>query len=346
MRKISVIVPVYNVEVYLEECISSILQQTYKEFELILLDDGSTDKSGIICDRFAQKNPEKIVVIHKENRGPLPTRICGIEHASGEIVVFLDSDDCMRKDALAQLAECFQTENCDMVLYDAGLCPDFSSRQISHPLENRRFFEKETKKELYQKLITYQIPNSVCLKAIKKDCTNLPKYFSRFVDVKHGEDLLMSACFLTNCQKIVYLNEKLYYYRNRPGSAIHSFDSKRKESIKVVHTELEKYVDDWGMPELKPLHNTRKVKGWVDTLLLLMQNRNSMKPKEFRRNLQSMAEDSYFREAYADMDRSRLNQRYSILAFCLIKKQYLLLYTLCVAAQAAKRIKFRRNHGR
>lgn len=322
MSKISIIVPVYNVETYLEECISSIIQQTYKNYELLLLNDGSTDKSGMICDHFAQQNPEHIVVIHKENQGPLPTRMLGIEYASGDIIVFLDSDDCLRKDALKLLAECFQTENCDMVLYDAGMCPNYSSREITHPFDGRTIFREETKKELYQKLITYQIPNSVCLKAIKKDCTYVPEYFLQFNNVKHGEDLLMSAYFITNCKKIVYLKKALYYYRIRLGSAVCSYDHQRAESIKIVHTEISKCMTMWEMPELKPVHNARKVKGWVDTLKLLLSYKNSMMPAQYQEQVKSLAEDPYFISAYLNMDVSCLSISCRIIAKLLYKKKY------------------------
>ena len=314
MNKISVIVPVYNVEAYLEECILSILRQTYREFELVLLDDGSTDKSGLICDQYAQRYPENIVVIHQENQGPLPTRIHGIKHAGGEIIVFLDSDDCLRKDALELLAECFQKESCDMVLFDAGVCPDYTSRQITHSFDGDCVFEKETKRALYQKLISYQIPNSVCLKAIRKDCAGLPECFSQFISVRHGEDLLMSAYFLTHCQKVVYLNKGLYYYRDRPGSAVNSFDSKRKDSVKAVHLELEKCIDVWGMPELRPLHNARKVTGWIDNLMLLLRNKKTMDANEYKEQLNDMAKDSYFRTAHENMDKSCVSLKHRLFA--------------------------------
>lgn len=343
--KISVIIPVYNVEKYLSDCIDSVLQQTYKNFEVILVDDGSTDGSGSICDEFAQRNPQKIVVTHRKNQGPLLSRICGIEYARGDVIVFLDSDDCLNIDALVQLAECFQRENCDMVLFDAGICPDYSSRQITHALSGTCVFERNTKKDLYKKLIMHQIPGSVCLKAIKRDCTILPVYFSDFADVKHGEDLLMSAYFLTNCRKVVYLNKGLYYYRNRPESAIHSFDIKRKDSVKTVHTELEKCIDLWEMPELKPLHNARKVKGWADNLLLLLRNRDRMDLEDYKVQIASMAEDPYFIYAYQNMESNCLAFYYRIIAFCLWKKWYVILTLLGVGEKPLLQLKqaFRRR---
>ena len=92
MKTISIIVPVYNVELYLEECIESIIAQTYKDVEIILIDDGSTDKSGAICDKIALKD-ERIIVVHKVNGGLSSARNLGIEIAQGKYIIFVDSDD-------------------------------------------------------------------------------------------------------------------------------------------------------------------------------------------------------------------------------------------------------------
>ena len=92
MPKVSVIIPVYNVEQYLNRCIDSVLNQTYKDFEIILVDDGSTDKSGEICDVYAEKD-SRITVIHKENGGLSDARNFGIDAARGDFLTFLDSDD-------------------------------------------------------------------------------------------------------------------------------------------------------------------------------------------------------------------------------------------------------------
>ncbi len=339
MTKVSVIIPVYNVEAYLEECIQSVLNQTYRDFEIILVNDGSTDGSGIICDRFFRENPGRISVIHSSNQGALLARIAGIQTAQGDIVVFLDSDDSFRDDALERIAECFLENDCDLLLFDTGVSLNYPSQPIGCVLPENVIFEGNAKKTLYQKLISYQIPNSVCLKAIKKECISPEADSSRFTGIKHGEDLLMSAWFLTDCNRILYLKEGLYYYRARSGSAVHTFDIQRKESIKVVHTELEECIDKWEMPELCALHNARKVKGWIDTLRILLKNRQRLTPAVFREQLHSMAEDPYFTAAYACMDSTQLSSTYRLIAFCLIKEQYLLLRLLTDASKVIRKMK-------
>ena len=103
-KKVSIIVPVYNVEKYLQRCIESILTQTETDFELLLIDDGSKDKSGLICDEYAQKD-KRVNVIHKENGGVSSARNLGIEKANGEWMCFIDADDYVRQDFLSDIQQ-------------------------------------------------------------------------------------------------------------------------------------------------------------------------------------------------------------------------------------------------
>ena len=155
---------------------------------------------------------------------------------------------------------------------------------------------------------------------------------------------MFTACFLTNCKKIICINDGLYYYRNRPGSAVNSFNSQRKESIKIVHTELEKYIDQWGMPELKPIHHVRKVRGWMMQLRLLLNHKKMMSNQQFRDELISMSEDPYFRNSYRDMEKASLSLYDHTLAKCLYKKQYLLISVLHITKKILSKANLRRNY--
>ena len=115
--KISIITPVYKAEKYLERLIDSILCQTYKNFELILVVDGSPDKSGLICDEYAKKD-SRITVIHKENGGVSSARQVGLDSATGEYIIHADSDDCVSKFLLEELVQCVNETNADIVIFD------------------------------------------------------------------------------------------------------------------------------------------------------------------------------------------------------------------------------------
>ena len=312
--KLSVLIPVYNVEEYLEECVDSVLQQSNQDFEIILVDDGSTDSSGVICDRLREAHSDKIEVIHKKNEGQLLARQDAVHAAGGEILLFLDSDDCLRADALETIADCFNQTDCDMVLYNASDRRDFSNKFRSYPFEDRFTMKGEKKTLLYRLVAESRIPNSVCLKASRKECFSDLPAFRDYSYVKNGEDLLLSLYLITAAEKIVYVDETLYFYRQREGSIVHSYNPDRARSIKTVHQEMERFIDCWDMPELHPVHDTREVRGWVETLLILLNNRKQMKPDELHRQLQALAEDSYFIRAYEAMDGKNLSREHRLMA--------------------------------
>lgn len=326
--KISVIVPVYNVEQYLEECLDSVLLQTYRDFEIIIVNDGSTDKSAQICTRYAQKYYQYISVICQENQGVFVARLEGIRKACGDIIVFLDSDDTFRKDALEVIFQSFCRYDCDILLYDAGVCGNYSSVSVYNNIADNKVYDQLLVNDLYRELISCNIPNNICLKAVRRKCINLPERFKDIHQVRYGEDLIMSACFISSCKRVTYIKQGLYYYRNRPGSAVNSFNIHRSESIKIVHTEIEKQIEELGLLNLKPLHNSRKVKGWIDCVILLLKNLKVVGKQEFFRQIKSMAEDEYFIKAYQEMDCNSLSIKRRIIAFCLYKKQYFLLYSM------------------
>ena len=325
--KISVIVPVYNVEAYLSEAIESVMGQTYDQWELLLIDDGSTDESGAICDQYCGKEPRRIRVIHTENHGLLTARLTGIGEATGDVLVAMDSDDTLRTDALEKIAECFRETACDMVIYNAGNCPDFAVAPISHAFQENRLFDKTSMGEVYKGLVRGDIPNSVCVKATRASCIRIPDHFHG-LKVINGEDLLLSTCFLAGCHRVMCINEGLYHYRIRQGSIVHTFNANRKDSVKFVHAELAGYIDRWGMPELKPLHNARKVRGWVENVKQLLKYGHSMDRQSVKKELISMAEDPYFRDSYENMEPSELSRADRVVARCLYRKRFFVLHTL------------------
>lgn len=115
---ISVVIPVYNVEQFLEECVDSVLCQTFQDYEIILVDDGATDNSGVICDEYA-KNDDRIKVIHRKNGGLSAARNTGLDAATGEYVYFLDSDDWIKNETLQTLVSLAKSDNSDVVFFDA-----------------------------------------------------------------------------------------------------------------------------------------------------------------------------------------------------------------------------------
>ena len=152
MKKVSVIVPVYNTEKYLHRCIESILDQTYKMLELILIDDGSTDSSGIICDEVAQKDT-RVKVLHKKNEGAGEARNCGINIAQGEYICFVDSDDYISSRYIEIMLHAAEKYDCGIVQCDFLFGNE----------ENYSFIEEENLTTLL--CLLYEVPGQVLLHA-------------------------------------------------------------------------------------------------------------------------------------------------------------------------------------
>lgn len=153
MKKFSVIIPVYNVKEYLEECLKSVLNQTYQDFEIIIVDDGSNDGSEYICDKY---NGENIKVLHKKNEGPLLARIDAINLATGEFCIFLDSDDTLELNCLEVINSLLINYNdLDMIIYNLFIWDSYNNRKvIRKPLfHEKKFFDAQNKPDLYEIII-------------------------------------------------------------------------------------------------------------------------------------------------------------------------------------------------
>ena len=227
-EKISVIVPVYNVEAYLERCVKSILQQTCTNFELILINDGSTDSSGQICDYLADQY-ENIKVYHIENAGVSNARNVGIQLATGAWITFVDSDDFVTNDYLATLASAVEGEDVGFVI--APLHHIRNGIVTDLPLYSGRkelWSTEETMKELLMTTKTSFFPVA---KLFKRDLLTDEKFNT---DYHLAEDALFLTELLlkTRCSS-VFVDKPIYYYDHREGSATTSVNRYVFDTIKV-----------------------------------------------------------------------------------------------------------------
>ncbi len=227
-EKISVIVPVYNVEAYLERCVESILQQTYAHFELILINDGSTDSSGQICDHLASQY-ENIKVHHIENAGVSNARNMGIQLATGSWVTFIDSDDFVTQDYLATLASAVEGVNVGFVIAPLhhiknGIVTDLPP----HSGKTELWSTEETMKELLMTTRTSFFPVA---KLFKRDLLADEKFNTNY---HLAEDALFLTELLlkTRCS-CVFIDKPVYYYDHREGSATTSVNQYVFDTIEV-----------------------------------------------------------------------------------------------------------------
>jgi glycosyltransferase involved in cell wall biosynthesis len=233
-KLISVIVPVYNVREYLNQSVDSIINQSYKNLEIILVDDGSTDSSGELCDEYAKRD-SRIKIIHKENGGLSDARNAGVDIATGYYVGFVDSDDIIDRDMYAILDENIEKENADVSICNWR---GFTESDIEN-VKNTRTGEKivlsgiESLEFLIYGKDNYNISFSVWDRLYKKELIDE----FRFPKGKCYEDIVWSAKVMYKSEKSVYIDRELYYYRRREDSIIGA-DRKNVVSERVATDEI------------------------------------------------------------------------------------------------------------
>ena len=227
MPKLSVIVPVYNTEKYLRECIDSILAQTFTGFELILVDDGSADGSGAICDEYAGKDA-RVQVIHQPNAGVTNARKSGVRCAGGVYFAFVDSDDWIHPEMFERMVEKGEEANADMVVCD--ICLEYEAKtELSPSLAEEGFYLKD---DLCDKIyptmlmdIRFRRPGilgSSCNKIFHRRV--LEKVFWQVDDsFVYAEDALFCYAALLESNSIFVLRRSLYHYRQHSQSAMHQY---------------------------------------------------------------------------------------------------------------------------
>lgn len=227
---ISVIIPVYNVENYLRKSINSILEQTYKNYELILIDDGSTDSSGKICDEYANKY-ECIKVFHQKNAGLSAARNKGIDVSSGNYICFLDSDDWYSNNALEEFVRLVNNYKSDISIINVFNTVD---EKTEHKYENKVciYNQKEAITMLFKNQSVF---GTACNKLYKKEIFD----DIRFPNGRSWEDMYISLDVLMNVSKIAWSQNACLYYRHRESSITSSRFSKRNldEYYAICHVD-------------------------------------------------------------------------------------------------------------
>lgn len=248
---ISVIIPVYNTEKYLERCINSVINQTYKNIEIILIDDGSTDNSGKICDEYAKKFQE-IVIIHQRNQGASVARNNGISKASGQYITFVDSDDMIEKNYVEYLYNLIKKYNVKMsiasykTIFENGKYIDLG----------KKYSEKlMTTEEALDRLLKEQgFTVSPCSKMYHKSIFENIK----FPAGKLFEDNGTIYKFIMECQTIAYGNETYYFYCIRSDSSTTSkFNIKKLDLIELTDNMCDDIEKEY--PNLKETVEKKKI---------------------------------------------------------------------------------------
>lgn len=241
---VSIIVPVYNVEQYLKECLDSILQQSYQNIELIIINDGSTDESKKVIIPFL--SDERVKYIEQENKGLSGARNTGLKNATGKYIVFVDSDDYIEKNMLMEVVFLMKTYNLDLVRFNADSFVDGLNETLkennydfSHRLEENKLYKEES-----LDLNRRSFSSSVCLYLTTRELIS-KNQLAFYENVLHEDELFTTQVFL-HTTRMMYKNVSYYHRRYRSNSIMTDLSSEKKEqsfdSYRVLFNELEKMI--------------------------------------------------------------------------------------------------------
>lgn len=241
MSKISVIVPVYNAEKYLRECVESVLHQTLSDLELLLVDDGSTDSSPALCDTYAAQD-HRVRVIHKQNGGVSTARNAGLDAAKGDYIAFVDSDDYIALDMYEKLLSKAEAYACDVVMCDClKEFPDHSEL-YTHDIRGGHYDRQQLETEYFPHLlmmenVEYPATISNWLLLFRRELAEQVRYLS---GVRYSEDLLFGAELMYRAGSFHYLKGQAYYhYRMNPQSATHKFSPDKWKDYLRLHCGIQ-----------------------------------------------------------------------------------------------------------
>lgn len=319
---ISIVVPVYNVENYIDRCISSLINQDYKNIEILLIDDGSNDSSGMICDSYAKKD-ERIKVVHGKNEGVSAARNKGIKLAKGDWISFVDSDDWIKNNYIS-LMHSKAIEN--RVDYVTCGYYRFSCDKVVATINGNGKYEKISSSKYIKKLLNVQNGYGFChMKLIK---SSIIKSIEFDTTVLVGEDALFNVNLCKKIDEVLILNEPLYYYRLNLNSVVRKYDEDYMLKYKVSMEKMLNYIKE----------NYSNDKGVIQTLnnyiayhsLLVAVNFCCHPLNENKREcLKKLRSDKIFSLGIeqSNFDDLSFNRRVSLLM--MKNKNYLFLETIC-----------------
>ncbi len=292
--KISVIVSVYNKEPYLKRSIESLLAQTYRNLEILLIDDGSQDRSGDICDALA-KQDSRIRVFHKENGGVYSAWTRGVRESVGEYLNFMDSDDWVDPEMLEEMAKHLlggrkEIVACDYVIERSGGRQQFVWQKLLPGEYEGERLRREIAPALLgeeERLVSF----SKCMKLISREliCGNITFCDPR---VGMGDDTLIIVPALLDCERLVILDHKAYYhYLYLESSLVHHYDRNLYENMRWLRAAVERIVREKYGPEEQAAMLRRADREFLLMLLLVLKNEARGNPRGYRKNIRAIGCD-------------------------------------------------------
>lgn len=249
-----IVVPVYKAELFLEQCINSVLHQTYIYWQLILVDDGSPDRSGEMCDGFALKD-ERIHVIHQKNQGQIAARTAGNQYILNHkvdcsYVVYLDSDDTLELCALERLSECIKSSKAEIVVYDWQRVENGRIKKTNEKKYKGLIVDK---RDLYKIVYSNPFYNSLCIKTISTSLID-EEHYEEYFYIRHAEDLLQSINYFKKCNSVLFIDDVLYNYTTNVNSVTQTIRYENYQvdtTVRRIVWDFLKKEDVWSEDDFK-----------------------------------------------------------------------------------------------
>ena len=297
--KISVIVPVYNVEKYLNRCVESLTGQSWENLEIILVNDGSKDQSGAICDRLAQQD-SRIRVIHKENGGLISAWKCGIEHASGSYVSFVDSDDWVDLNMLSEMGSRL-TGSCREIISSDYIVERENGQQqfIYQRLAPGEYTGEKLTGEIKPKLLGKEhrlVTMSRCMKLISIELIRKNMHYSD-PTVRMAEDTTIMLPCLLDCERLVIMDHKAYYhYLYLDSSMVHKYDRGMYPNMQLLNRIMQQIVRDRYTGEEQERMLKRVQMEYIHMLFLVLKNEARGNPEGYFQNIRKICKETEIRD--------------------------------------------------
>lgn len=328
---LSVIVPVYDVEDYIERCVESLRGQTLRGIEILLIDDGSTDKSGAICDEFAKKDT-RIRVIHKKNEGQGIARNCGIDVARGKYITFVDSDDYMEKEAYQYLLERAEMYQADVICFGYSKDDQHGNSMYRSKIRGRQYLGEEVNKEYILHFFGDDPKDddmrgvSACMSVYRMDLIN--KHEIRFPSERQvlSEDTIFNLEFCRFAKIAVSCDNIFYHYCIQNNSFSRGYSRERLEKTAKFMELLSGYAREFEIEDITA--NRIKMVLWVS---LLDAIRKEVDGKAFydysviRRSIYEICNRKYILEMINSLNTKGMGIKQKLFYQCMKHKQYFLL---------------------
>ncbi len=276
---VSIIIPVYNVEKYLSQCVESVINQTYQNLEIILVDDGSPDNCGRICDVYSEKD-SRIRVIHKENGGVASARQVGMDICTGEWIYFLDSDDWIELNLIATVLDKAKSTDSDAVVFDFDYFDGKKMKRSSYMYSFTNKEELVEKSDLERALSLYMVTGLIWHVFFRASTV---KEITFKTNVSYCDDLVFKFDSFRNICKFYCLPEVLHHYRYNCTSYTHTYDKFFIEKVVNFHSELVNLIamgDDFSTYQKSV--NSRVLGAFSSSIMSLFSRQN---PKSFKEKI-------------------------------------------------------------